>query len=84
MVEFLVEFLLKIPIGVAESEIEQREDVETAAAAKLFDQVISSGSGECRPRRARTASSGCTAPPTSLSSMTFWLLFRCTNGWMSP
>ena len=36
--EFLVEFEVKVPTGVPEAEVEQREEAEAAAAANLFDQ----------------------------------------------
>jgi muconolactone delta-isomerase len=38
VVEFLVEFEVKVPTGVSEPEVEQREEAEASAAAKLFDQ----------------------------------------------
>jgi muconolactone D-isomerase len=37
-VEFLVEFEVKVPTGTAESEVEQREQAEAAAATKLSDE----------------------------------------------
>jgi muconolactone delta-isomerase len=36
--EFLVEFEMNIPDGTPESEIEEREQAEASAAAKLVDQ----------------------------------------------
>ena len=38
MMEFLVQFELDIPDGVAESEIEDREEAEAAAAEMLAEQ----------------------------------------------
>jgi muconolactone delta-isomerase len=37
-VEFLVEFEVNIPDGTPESEVENREKAEAAAAAKLVDE----------------------------------------------
>jgi len=36
--EFLVEFEIKIPEGTTESEVEDREDAEAEAAAKLVEE----------------------------------------------
>jgi len=36
--DFLVEFEIKVPEGIPESEVTAREDAESAAAAKLVDQ----------------------------------------------
>jgi muconolactone D-isomerase len=38
MMEFLVQFDLDIPAGIAESEVEAREKAESAAAAALADE----------------------------------------------
>ena len=38
IVEFLVEFDVKVPAGTPESEVEDREKAEAAAAAKLVHQ----------------------------------------------
>jgi muconolactone D-isomerase len=38
MIEFLVEFDLQVPAGTPESEVRDRQQAESAAAAKLADE----------------------------------------------
>jgi hypothetical protein len=70
-------------VGTPESEVKQRENAEAAAAARLADEGISSGSGSGPSQQAKPRSSACIAPTAKPSSTVCSVLFPCTTGCMS-
>jgi muconolactone delta-isomerase len=76
MMEFLVPFEVEIPDGVPQSEIEDRERAEGAAAESLADHGYLVRLWKASTETVQRQSLASIGPETRKNSRDFWLLYR--------
>src|SRR6266568_4287452 len=84
MMEFLVQFEMNIPDGVPESEVEDRERAEAAAAETLAGEghLVRLWQAPSAPAARRSLAS--IAPAARRTLTDSWALCRSTNGCVRP